>query len=480
MQDQPVALIVNSNQRQIEQLRSVLADESLDVLVSSNFQAALERVERIPIDTLITPLHTGLLDGLKVLEIARLANPDVGAVFLTAHLNRAYLAQESSRKELLTHEHSHLLATPVNPIYLRNLLRKILATRRLLIENRELKLRIDGHTDKYNLVGNSVSIQNARRLVSQISTSRAPILITGNRGTGRQTVARSIHHRSLRAGQFVIFNCDLVDHLFTSSDLFTVQEGWQKSSSSLPTNNHHSRYQSADGGTLFLSEIGRLSLSNQSILLNCLNQQDQTIKTKTSDNANFAQKLDVRLVCSNESDLADLVAEGKFMADLYNRLRTIQIQMIRLRNRKDDIPLLANFFLEEFCAAYNKPVKSLSTLALNALMTHNWPGNVRELRNTIEGMVAISETEHLNVEAVPQSILKQIKMKSLKVEQNHSNMKPEKGKQINVHVGMTMANIEKAAIKSTLESVNNNRLRAAEMLGVSRRTIFRKIREYGL
>ena len=168
------------------------------------------------------------------------------------------------------------------------------------------------------------------------------------------------------------------------------------------------------------------------------------------------------------------------MADLCNRLRTIQIQMIRLRNRKDDIPLLANFFLEEFCAAYNKPVKSLSTLALNALMTHNWPGNVRELRNTIEGMVAISETEHLNVEAVPQSILKQIKMKPLKVEQNHFNMKPEKGKQINVHVGMTMANIEKAAIKSTLESVNNNRLRAAEMLGVSRRTIFRKIREYGL
>ena len=113
-------------------------------------------------------------------------------------------------------------------------------------------------------------------------------------------------------------------------------------------------------------------------------------------------------------------------------------------------------------------------------MTYNWPGNVRELRSTIEGMVAISETEHLSIETVPQSILKQIKMKSIKVEQDRSNMKPEKGKQIDVHVGMTMANIEKAAIKSTLESVNNNRLRAAELLGVSRRTIFRKIREYGI
>ena len=142
--------------------------------------------------------------------------------------------------------------------------------------------------------------------------------------------------------------------------------------------------------------------------------------------------------------------------------------------------LLANFFLEEFCVAYNKPVKNLSSLALNALMTYNWPGNVRELRSTIEGMVAISETEHLSIETVPQSILKQIKMKSIKVEQDRSNMKLEKGKRIDVHVGMTMANIEKAAIKSTLESVNNNRLRAAELLGVSRRTIFRKIREYGI
>ena len=481
MHDQPVALIVNNNQRQIQQLRSVLADESLDVLVSHNFQAALERVERIPIDTLITPLHTDLLDGLKILEIARLANPDVGAVFLTAHLNRAYLAQKSSRKALLTHEHSHLLATPVNPTYLRNLLRKILATRRLLIENRQLRLRIDGDVNKYNLIGNSLSIQNVRRLITQISTSRASVLITGDKGTGRQTAARSIHHRSLRSGQFVVFNCDLADHLFASSDLFILQENNLLPPSYVSrVNNRNSRYQLADGGTLFLNEVGRLSLPSQALLLKHLSQQDRNTEPKTNGNIVSSPKLDVRLVCSSERDLANLVTEGKFMADLYNRLGVVQIRMICLSSRQEDVPLLANFFLEEFCLAYNKPIKTLSRLALNALMAYNWPGNVRELRNTIEGMVAVSETNQLTIETIPPSILEQIKIKSVKTEQSESNRNNTKGKQINVQVGMTMAKIEKAAIKSTLEAVDNNRLKAAEMLGVSRRTIFRKIREYGL
>ena len=468
MQNQPVALIVNNDQRQIEQLRSVLSDESLDVLVSHNFYSALERVERVPIDTLITPLKTDLLDGLKVLEIARMANPDVDAVFITGHLSRGYLAQESSRQALLTHEHSHLLVTPINPTYLRNLLRKILETRRLLIENRQLRLRIDGHFAKEDLIGNSAAIQSVRRLVAQIATSRASVLILGDRGTGRQLTARAIHHRSLRKGHFVVFNCDLVDDAFTSTELFPTDPTMDFTGLT-QVGSRESRYNSAHGGTLFLREIGKLSLLNQVKLLQHLVNQD--LNQQESASYGNPPNPDVRLICSSHQDLTNSVVEGELIPDLYDRLNVIQIQMCSLSERQEDIPLLANSFLEEFCFAYKKPIKLLTQPAVDALKTYHWPGNIRELRSTVEGMVAVSNDQTLDLDAIPQSILEQVKIEPTD---------KTGGEPINAVVGMTMAAIESEAIRSTLRAVGKNRVEAAKMLGISRRTIFRKIREYNL
>jgi DNA-binding NtrC family response regulator len=239
------------------------------------------------------------------------------------------------------------------------------------------------------------------------------------------------------------------------------------------------RFETAHGGTLFLDEVGKLSLSNQSRLLRVLEE-----RTFERVGGNEPVQVDVRIICATNRDLEEAVEDGNFLADLYDRLNVIQITLPPLRERREDIPLLVKVFIEEFSRENRKAVKSITSRALRTLIKHDWPGNVRELRNCIEGMVVMSNRSELNIEDLPEHTLKVASANSpfifsapTALDATQSELSPS---YLDLEVGLSLAEIEKESIRATLKHVENNKAKAAKILGVSKRTIFRKIKEYDL
>ena len=497
MSQQKTVLVVNPDQRERETVCRALEGEGLHLVITRNMYEALDRVDRLRIDILVAPLKADRLDGLQLMEAARQKHPDVGVIFMTNH---DVLETDVGIKAMLHHEASYFLPKPPNPVHLKALLHKILENQRLTDENRKLQSQIDERAGLLRFTGHSQDIEAIRETVAQVAPTKSTVMIRGERGTGKELVARAIHHRSLRRGPLVVFNCAALNESLAESELF----GYERGAFTGADQQRKGKFESANGGTLLLDEIGELSLSNQARLLRVLAEREFHRVGGVE-----VVRVNVRVTCATNRNLEKAVKDGKFMADLYDRLNVISIYLPPLRERKGDIPLLVKTFIEEFCQENRKAPKSISPDALRALMKFDWPGNVRDLRNCIEGMVVMSNSRELDLADLPERVLKFSGITSPivfsaptvlnresavysdaeleKLFSGHKVPTPlnresamHSERRLNVEVGMSMNEIKEEAIRATLDYVGNNRAKAAKILGVNKRTIFRKIKEYDL
>ena len=472
MSQQKTVLVVNPDQREREAVCRALEGEGLHFVITRNTYEALDRIDRLKIDILVAPLKGDRLDGLQLMEAARQKHPDVGVIFMTTH---DVLETDVGIRAMLHHEASYFLPKPPNPVHLKALLHKILENQRLTIENRQLQSQIDEREGLLRLTGRSQQIQEVRETIAQVAPTKSTVMVRGERGTGKELIARAIHHRSLRRGPLVVFNCAALNESLAESELF----GYERGAFTGADRQRKGKFEAANGGTLFLDEIGELSLSNQARLLRVLAEREFH-----RVGGNEVVSVDVRVTCATNRNLEEAVKNGLFMADLYDRLNVISIYLPPLRERKSDIPLLVKTFIEEFCQENRVAPKSIAAQALRALMKFDWPGNVRDLRNCIEGMVVMSNSHELDLADLPERVLKFTGISEPILRSAPTAVSAEtvmhSDRRLNVEVGMSMEEIKEEAVRATLDYVGNNRAKAAKILGVNKRTIFRKIKEYDL
>ncbi len=472
MDAQKIVLIVNADRAERELVCETLAGKGLRLVVTGNMYQAFHQIEHLKVDILIAQLKARRVDGLALLEAAAKHHPDVGVIFIT---EPNILETDIGIKAMLAYKDTYFLPKPVNPVHLEALLHRTLENQRLTFENRQLQLQIDENEGLRRLTGKSPEITRIREMIAQIAPTKATVMIYGARGTGKELVARAIHHRSLRHGPLIAFNCATLNENLAESELF----GHERGAFSGAYYQRKGRFELAHGGTLFLDEVSQLSLSNQARLLRVLEERefervggDKTIQ------------VDVRIVCATNHDLEESSKRREFLPDLYDRLNVVPIHLPTLQERIEDIPLLVKDFLEEFCRQNTKPAVSLSPEAIRTLMKYQWPGNVRELKNCIEGLVVMSTQSTIQQINLPERILKATGIEFSNLLAVPDVWEPvnviEGHQRLNVEVGMSLDEINREALRATLESVDNNKAKAAEILKVSRRTIQRKAKEYGL
>ena len=472
MNIQKNVLIVDADARQREVICQTLDGEGLNLIVTENMYQAYHRIEHLTMDILIAPLKADRIDGLSLLEAATRHHPDVGIIFITAP---NVLETDIGIKAMLAHEGTYFLYKPLNPVHLKALTQKTLQNQRLTFENRQLRSQIDEKEGLCRLTGKSPQLIQIREMITQIAPTKATVMIYGARGTGKELVARAIHHRSLRQGNLIAFNCATLNENLAESELF----GHERGAFSGAYNQRKGRFELAHGGTLFLDEVSQLSLSNQARLLRVLEERefervggDKTIQ------------VNVRIICATNHDLEAACSRGEFLPDLYDRLNVVSINLPTLQERIEDIPLLVKDFLEEFCRENGKTLRTLTPEAVRALMKYHWPGNVRELKNCIEGLVVMSTQQNLQLADLPERILKVAgEMNSIisSAPTLHNTTSFDNGgTHLNVEVGMSLEDINREVLRATLEYTDNNKAKAAKILEISRRTIQRKAKEYGL
>ncbi len=472
MDAQKIVLIVDADRAERELVCETLAGKGLRLVATGNMYQAFHQIEHLKVDILIAQLKAKRVDGLTLLEAAAQHHPDVGVIFIT---EPNILETDIGIRAMLAYKDTYFLPKPVNPVHLEALLHRTLENQRLTFENRQLQLQIDENEGLRRLTGKSPEITRIREMIAQIAPTKATVMIYGARGTGKELVARAIHHRSLRHGPLIAFNCATLNENLAESELF----GHERGAFSGAYHQRKGRFELAHGGTLFLDEVSQLSLSNQARLLRVLEERefervggDKTIQ------------VDVRIVCATNHDLEESSKRREFLPDLYDRLNVVPIHLPTLQERIEDIPLLVKDFLEEFCRQNTKSAVSLSPEAIRTLMKYQWPGNVRELKNCIEGLVVMSTQSTIQQIDLPERILKATGIEFSNLLAVPDVWEPvnaiEGHQRLNVEVGMSLDEINREALRATLESVNNNKAKAAEILKVSRRTIQRKAKEYGL
>jgi DNA-binding NtrC family response regulator len=387
------------------------------------------------------------MDGIELVKKIRASEDAAAVVVMTA------FGAVSSAVEAMRAGAAEYLTKPLNFDELLVVLDKVFEQQALRRETRQLRQRVRDRVAPGNIVGASPPMQRVFEIVDQVAPSKATVLITGESGTGKELVANALHQRSTRAsGPFVKLHCAALAESLLESELF----GHEKGSFTGAMNRKDGRFQIADGGTLFLDEIGEISPAIQVKLLRFLQEHEFE-----RVGGNQTIRVDVRVIAATNRDLADLVAKGKFREDLYYRLNVVALEMPPLRDRRTDIPGLAKFFLDRYAKENAKPIEGLMPDALERLASYDWPGNVRELENAIERAVVLCNTANIEVRHLPPSV--------------QPRMTPAGMPAI---PGSTMADIERYAILETLKSTGGSTSRAAEILGISVRTIQYRLHQY--
>jgi transcriptional regulator with PAS, ATPase and Fis domain len=332
-----------------------------------------------------------------------------------------------------------------------------LETRNLAEENKELKKRLDSKYGFENIIGNSPLMHEVFETVKQVAPTKTTVLITGESGTGKELIAHAIHQLSERSGPFVPVHCAALPPNLLESELF----GHEKGAFTGAMERKIGRFEIADGGTIFLDEIGEIDQSTQVKLL-------RVLETRTFERVGGLEPIatTARIVAATNRDLKKMVDEGTFREDLFYRLYVVCVHLPKLSDRPEDIPLLVNEFIKEFAADTGKNIEGISQEALNLLCAHDWKGNVRELRNCVERMVVLSRDKILQVDSVPMHI--------------RESAAPGASKKLLSRTSLNLEDNERMLIAAALDEAGGNRTKAAELLGISRRTLHRKLNEYGL
>src|SRR5437762_3989531 len=387
---QPTILIVDDEKHTRDGLRRLLEDE-YDTYVAEDTRGAMDVLEREPIDVLITDLRLGGDDGMALIECAlKLPHPPI-CIMMTAYgtVDTAVEAMKRGAYDFVT--------KPLNLDKVEMLIARALASRKMEQENRTLRQQVDERYGLENIIGESPALREVLDTIRQVAPSSANVLIEGESGTGKELAAHAIHNLSRRnKAKFVTVHCAALSPQLLESELF----GHERGAFTGAHDRRIGRFEQANGGTIFLDEIGEIDASTQVKLLRVMSEERAFERV----GGNQTLRADVRLIAATNKNLEKLVAEGKFRDDLYFRLKVVHLTMPPLRERKEDIPLLVQSFLRHFCKVNEKPLLEITADAMNALLTYGWPGNVRELRTAIEHGVVMATGPKIILRDLPMAV----------------------------------------------------------------------------
>ncbi len=443
-------LIIDDDESIRDSCGQVLEKEGYTVRTAKDGRDGLRLFKKEFFHAVLLDLKLPGLDGMKVLSLIKEETPSTPVIMITGY------ASIESAVEAMKKGAFDYLSKPFSPLELRLTLSKALRSRKILLENIYLRKELEAKSEFDTVIGKSKAMKNVLDIVKRVSPTDSTFLITGESGTGKELIAREIHKNSLRKnGPFVAVDCGaLVETLF-ESELF----GHIKGSFTGAYETKHGRFEVANGGTIFFDEISNISLNIQANLLRVI--QEREVNRIGSSKA---IKIDVRIIAATNEDLPGVVREGKFREDLFYRLSVVPIHLPPLRERKEDIPLLVEHFLQKYNKRAKKDIISLSAPVMKVLMEYDWPGNIRELENTIERAVVLSKGREIASE--------NLMYHGINVKSPFWNSIGEKIK--------TLEEIEKEYIQSVLQAPDRTKSMIAEALGIDRKTLWAKIKKYNL
>ncbi|MFO7542853.1 MAG: sigma-54 dependent transcriptional regulator [Thiobacillus sp.] len=447
----PAILLIDDEAIALANLRHVFEREGYAVTACKSGEAGLAAMQATQFDLVLTDLRMPGIDGMEVLRHIRATTPDVPVIMITGH------ATLDSAVDAMKAGAYHYISKPFRLAEAREVVRGALEMRRVKRENSELKLRIEHLSSQTTIVTQDLGMQRLLETARQIAGTDCSVVVHGESGTGKELLARFIHQNSLRAdGPFVAFNCGALHEELAANELF----GHEKGAFTGAVGMKMGLFEAAEGGTLFLDEVAELPLSMQIKLLRVL-QERELMRV----GAVTPIKIDVRVVAASNRDLKAAVEEGQMRNDLYFRLNVVTLTLPPLRERRDDIPLLAYYLLRKYAAVMDRDVQEITPDAMQQLVEYDYPGNVRELSNFIERGVALAQGDSLGTEHLPQSL------GALTVRV----FKPQMAS-----TPSTLESQEAEHIRHVLKLAEGNRTQAAKMLGIDRVSLWRKLKKLSI
>lgn len=448
-------LLVDDDQHLLQSMGAWLDEQGFDTSLAVCCGPAIKLLESKPFDVAIVDLRLGSEDGMDVLHYCKKHQPHVSVILMTGY------ATVSTSVEAIRAGAFDLMTKPLIDEEILVAIDRALSQQQVIEENEQLKTQLDQRFGRHSIVGNDYRMQKTFDMVDNIADTRATVLITGESGTGKSLIARAIHQRSNRRnGPFVEVACGALPDNLLESELF----GHVAGAFTGATGNKVGKFKQADGGTIFLDEIGTASPELQVKLLRVLQELEfeQLGGTETF-------RVDTRIVLATNEDLSAAVAEGRFRQDLYYRVNVINIELPSLRQRVSDVSMLAQHFLEKVCEEENKSIERFDSAAIAALQEYNWPGNVRELQNVVERAVLLGKGPELTVDDLPTHIV------------NNSSgtvtIRPAETRQT---LKEALEGPERQIILQCLRDNNWNRNETADQLGINRTTLYKKMKKLGL
>lgn len=458
-----IVLVVDDEASIVESLTKIFTREGMTVLSARDGAGALELLRKHRVGVLLTDLMMPQTSGMDLLRAAKAIAPETEVVLMTAYgtVETAVDAMKEGAYDFVT--------KPLKRAHVVRIVRNALEKQSLLVENRSLRAQL-AERRRHAIIGTSLAWRRTIDIVMQAATSEATVLLLGESGTGKELLARALHDNSSRGrrrahgaaggaeGPFVAVNCAAIPESILEAELF----GYDKGAFTGATSARDGRFEAANGGTLFLDEIGEISRHVQVKLLRVL--QEGEIERLGSGGK--SRRIDVRIVAATNIDLAGEVKAGRFREDLYYRLNVIPVNVPPLRDRRDDIPLLAQHFVQVYAEKNGKPISGCSPVALERLTEYGWPGNVRELENAIERAVVLTRAGQsiIDEDALPREI-------------RDAAPGAVSATSLTFPIGMPLAEIEMRVIRETLRHTRGDKRLTATLLGIATRTIYRRLEQ---
>ncbi len=447
-------LVVDDDSSHLKILGTIISSWGYGVFEASDGAKAIEMVKERPYDLILMDVRMSEVSGIDALKQIKEYNPAIPIIIMTA-----YSSVESAVEALKSGAYDYL-TKPLDFDVLKLTLERALEHAGLKAENRMLKQQLTEDYDLKSIVGQSRKMKELIDMMAMIAPSEATVLITGESGTGKELIAKSIHYNSPRKDQpLVVVNCAALTETLLESELF----GHEKGAFTGAEKRREGRFMQANTGTIFLDEIGETSATMQAKLLRVI--QERELQRVGGDET---VKVDVRILAATNKNLDIEVAKGRFREDLYYRLNVVTLKVPPLRQRQEDIPLLAQHFLKKYAEKNRKNIQAFTPTAMDMLLKYDWPGNVRELENTIERAAILLTGEHITEKEIPSTIT------DTYAGRNSLNERT-------ADLGnRSLEDIEKEAILATLESSGGNKSETARRLKINRKTLRKKLKDYGL
>jgi two-component system response regulator HydG len=450
-------LVVDDEPGILDSLSRIFRREGLEVVTASDGTAGLEVLRKQRISVLLTDLMMPRTTGMDLLKAAKTVSPETEVVLMTAYgtVETAVAAMKEGAYDFVT--------KPLKRAHVVRIVRNALEKQSLVIENRALRAQL-AERRRRAIIGTSLAWRRTMDVAVQAAASEATVLLLGESGTGKELLARAIHENSPRATRpFVPINCAAIPESILEAELF----GYEKGAFTGATQRREGRFEAANGGTLLLDEIGDMSRHVQVKLLRVLQEGE----IERLGGAGRTIPIDIRLIAATNVDLARAVREGRFREDLYYRLNVVPVQVPPLRDRRDDVPLLAQHFIQLYAEKNGKPITGCTRRALEILSDYAWPGNVRELENAIERAVVLSRDSSIGEEDLPRDL----RAAAAGGGGLALSAGPGGVPSLTFPIGTPLAEIEMRVIHETLRQTKGDKRLAARLLGIATRTIYRRL-----